>query len=1046
MKKYVFKSIFASVFILAASNAFAEHHVEYISPNNDGIKDVLEVPLKIREKRYVKEWSFTVFDESGNVVRTIGNKIALPSKFNLKIFFKALFTPKRGVDIPSKIVWNGFLDDGSLAPDGKYFYQFTASDDNGNTASSSKLEVIVDNTPPQINLVKLSGDDKVFGEGSKPTLTIAQSGSSEVLWTASISDKKKNVIRSYEWNDAAPVDIVWNGTDGNSMIVPDGLYDYEISATDLAGNKSEPASIANILFSAEKPEIAVSINGLRYFAPSPRGKTVSDNRTVSFDVAIPAPSASVNSLTDWSICVLAKDSDKVIFEKSGKTNPPSSFVYDGKSNDGSYIADGEYRTRVTARYLNGYEPAPVYSPSFVVDNEAPSATVSLPSNTTFNGNSKFVIGQKGLSEPAYTGEKKWCGKIVDYEGKVVKEYPFDSELPESIEWDGLTEDGQFVPDGKYKYVLSVSELAGNFNEIASKEFALDTSKTDVALSVSPQAFSLNPANPSKTVTFTPFVKAASGIASYNLAVKNFNGDVVKSFSGTGAVPSSFVWDGLTDDGVRCEDGPFTAVLDTVAISGTKSNPASVSVILDSAAPVISLSTEYLDFSPDGVSKRQNLPVKATESSEEAKWTCEIKNEGGAVVRTLNWVNSKVTDFAWDGNDDAGVSAPNGKYSLCVSSKDVAGNVGEAYVKDIVLDNRVPSGYVSAEYKGISPNGDDFLDSQKFDIRVSLKEGISFWKFDIAGADGVVAKTFSSSEQKELPSEVKWAGDKNDGTGAEGIFMGKLHVEYEKGNVLDAQSELFLCTSKLPEPSVKMDQKYFSPDNDGNDDDLFLHLRCNTLAGLKNWSFVIFDRNGQPFWQTSGKSSITEKIVWDGRGSNGELVQSAEDYSYQFFVADELGMSNSVNGIISVDVLVVRDGDKLKMQIPSIIFRSDAADFVVKSGNKPGITQAQADNNERVLKRVAQILKKFSAYKVTIVGHANRTSDNESEETVAGSWGAALIPLSEQRAEFVKKILTKKGISAGRLSTEGKGGTEPIADRKDKAVNWKNRRVEFILEK
>ena len=205
MKKTT-RKIFTAFALFSAlsfsSELFAEPGIVYISPNNDGIQDTLEVPLKIREKRYVKEWSFVITDEGGNVVRTIGNKISLPSKFTFKTFFKTLITPKRGVDIPSTIVWNGFLDDGSLAQDGTYYYQFTASDDNGNTATTSKLPVVVDNTPPEINLAKLEGADKIFGEGNKAVLKIKQSGSTEKLWTAKITDDHGNLVRSYKWEDS----------------------------------------------------------------------------------------------------------------------------------------------------------------------------------------------------------------------------------------------------------------------------------------------------------------------------------------------------------------------------------------------------------------------------------------------------------------------------------------------------------------------------------------------------------------------------------------------------------------------------------------------------------------------------------------------------------------------------------------------------------------------------------------------------------------------------------------------------------------------------
>ena len=299
----------------------------------------------------------------------------------------------------------------------------------------------------------------------------------------------------------------------------------------------------------------------------------------------------------------------------------------------------------------------------------------------------------------------------------------------------------------------------------------------------------------------------------------------------------------------------------------------------------------------------------------------------------------------------------------------------------------------------------------------------------------------------LPAVINWAGDTDEGTVAEGIFKGKLHVEYAKGNVVDTETSSFICTTLPPDLNVRTAPAYFSPDNDGNDDDLFIQLKCKSVAGLKNWSFTIYNpikdetKPLSPFWKSSGKNVMTERLVWDGRGNNGEIVQSAEDYPYVLEAYDELGMHSTFKGVINVDVLIIRDGDKLKMQIPSIIFRANAADFDYTKPNAK-ITEAQAANNQRILKRVAEILNKFKDYKVTVVGHANRITDKESEET------EELIPLSTQRAEYVKNQLIALKVKNGekRLSSEGKGGTEPVADRKNSDVNWKNRRVEFILQK
>jgi outer membrane protein OmpA-like peptidoglycan-associated protein len=205
--------------------------------------------------------------------------------------------------------------------------------------------------------------------------------------------------------------------------------------------------------------------------------------------------------------------------------------------------------------------------------------------------------------------------------------------------------------------------------------------------------------------------------------------------------------------------------------------------------------------------------------------------------------------------------------------------------------------------------------------------------------------------------------------------------------------------------------------------------------------MIYDPNGVPFRAWSGRAGVPQKLVWNGRGDNGELVESATNYPYTFTVTDSQGQSSEVRGSIQIDVLVIRDGDKLRMRVPAIIFRANNADFVENTVDKKrGLDRATIDNNERVLSRVAEILQKFPDYRVRIEGHANSETGTAKEEQ-------ELIPLSQQRAAFVQKWLVGHGIKAERLSAAGMGGTDPVMkNRGDRANWWKNRRVEFILEK
>lgn len=1035
--------------LLVAGLAYSEKSPVYISPNNDGKKDFLEVPFKIKENRYVKDWSFVIEDSKGNVIRTIGNKERRESKITFKTFWKALFTPKSGVSIPSSVVWNGIMDSGEVAPDGTYYYYATATDDNGNSASTEKFVVIVDNTPPEVDLAQPSSNEKIFGEGSKPVLSVRQKGSEEDSWIGVFSDATGKAVRTYKWTSSAPLNFEWNGSDDNGAPLPDGVYTYKVATTDRAGNDSAPATITNIIYSADKPATNISIIGSKYFSPNGNGV----NDTISFFVKIPVPDAkSVNKLVEWSVKVVDATGNTVK-TYSGTENPPSKVEFNGKTDSGSDAPEGLYQAVVSAKYSNGFIPDLVKSPEFTLDKTAPLAKIKQ-SSTTFSpdgdGNLDTMIITQDVASDSLSPVEDWLGRIVDSNGKTVREFDFGSFPPEKVVWDGLDDSGSLVSDGKYKYILSATDLAGNSSETSINEIALDTSKTELLLAVAPSAF--NPASADKSkasVKLSPVVKAGSAISSYNVEIKNAKGETVWTQSGS-SLPSSISWNGLASSGARCDDGKYVASLSTKSTNGSEAKTSSQSFVLDTIAPSISLASPYTLFSPDGDGKKDTLPINA-ESSAEDKWNASIYDSKNQLVRSYTWQGKVPSKIEWNGTDNSGNKVADGVYRMVFVSEDAAGNKGSAEIASIRVDNRETKAYITAELDAFSPNADGFLETQKLSLRPSLKEGVESWAVSVVTPEGKTVKSWSDKDQKDMPAEITWNGLDSEGKVAEGAFIANLKMVYAKGNEVDVNSSLFICSVTPPQLTVKTAPQYFSPDNDGENDDLYIQLKGSDIVPLKNWSFVIKDPNGKPFWSTSGKSSITERIVWDGRGNNGELVQSATDYPYTFTVTDTLGMTSTVEGKIEVDILVIRVGDVLKMAVPSIIFRQDASDFGIQvldangKVTKPGITQAQAANNERILKRIAQILNKFKNYTVTVEGHANSVTGLEEEETT-NKYGLALEPLSKDRAEFVKEKLKSYGVAGDRLSAVGRGGRQPVAARGDKDNAWKNRRVEFILNK
>ena len=1042
-KRFLLSGLLVAFFLVSVS---AEP--KYISPNSDGVQDELVIPMKISDKRYVQAWSLVIMDENHNVVRTIGNKVSMPTRFSFKMFFKQLVTPKQGIAIPDTVTWNGAMNNGETAPDGTYFYYLTATDDNGNTGKTKEFEVVIDTLAPEIELAQPG--DKIFGEGAKSALKIKQTGSVEDEWVGVFKSADGAVVRTVRWVNAEPAEFNWKGTNDEDGQIIDGVYSYEISATDRAGNISQPASITNIIYSAEKPATNLYVNGSRYFSP----RTESANSNITLDLTIPVPEEkSGNKLVEWAVSVKDKSGKIVRSYNQSKDGavPPSKITFDGTDDDGNALKDGEYQAVVTAKYLNGYVPNPISSPILVLDTEKPSAQI-VASEKVFGAGSKDSVKFSIMPVPSDGSVvPSWKGEIQNEDGKAVCTYDFGEYPPSEVIWNGISSNGTIAEKGRYRFVLSGTDLAGNTGVSHTADYVtFDTTEAQLLLAMSDTAFSPNGNKVKDTITFTP-VTATKDVASYEFIILDKSGKTVYSIKENKKLPANFVWDGKDDAKLLCADGFYNAQLSVLAVNGSTATASTQSFELDTVAPKLSAEIPWNAFAPYGNGAQKNVPVTIKESTAEKLWIAEVRDAKDKAVRKFSWNGSK-DSFAWDGADEAGNMAADGKYNIVIFSTDDAGNSFSTELKGITLDNRETKAYITAEYEGISPNGDNFLDTQKFEINTSVKDSIVSWNFDVRKEDGTSVYGLSEKDSANLPAVINWNGAGSDGFACEGTFTGTLEIVYANGNKVSAVSSPFVCTATAPVLSVKTAPEYFSPDNDGVDDDLYIKLSGSTKARIKSWSFVISDPKGKDFWKTSGKSQITERIIWDGLSNiqkdangNAERVQSAMDYPYEFTVTDNLGMTSTETGVIPVDVLVIRDGNLLKMAVPSIIFESDAANFQTANAK---LDDAKVENNLKVLNRIAEILKKFKDYKVTIVGHANKITDNPDEETVDNprDWGRASKPLSKERAEAIKSYLTKHGVSAGSLTTEGMGGTQPVVNPKDKDNNWKNRRVEFILQK
>ncbi|RZA06229.1 MAG: OmpA family protein, partial [Proteobacteria bacterium] len=115
-------------------------------------------------------------------------------------------------------------------------------------------------------------------------------------------------------------------------------------------------------------------------------------------------------------------------------------------------------------------------------------------------------------------------------------------------------------------------------------------------------------------------------------------------------------------------------------------------------------------------------------------------------------------------------------------------------------------------------------------------------------------------------------------------------------------------------------------------------------------------------------------------------------------------------------------------IPEVVTLSDAGDVPFEFGSAELTSSARTE-----LTSLAARMKTAQVATVKIVGHTDSIGSDGFNQK-----------LSEQRAASVVSFLLGQGVAADKLSSEGRGESEPVDSNDTDAGRAKNRRVEIHL--
>lgn len=169
--------------------------------------------------------------------------------------------------------------------------------------------------------------------------------------------------------------------------------------------------------------------------------------------------------------------------------------------------------------------------------------------------------------------------------------------------------------------------------------------------------------------------------------------------------------------------------------------------------------------------------------------------------------------------------------------------------------------------------------------------------------------------------------------------------------------------------------------------------------------------------TAGKSNRGEATAIGAAA--GAAIGAGGGYLWSQRMQEQRATMEQATQGTGVEVSQTSD-NRLKLEIPSDV-SFDTGRYDIKPNMRP------------VLDRLATSLNQHTVTTVSIVGHTDSTGSD-----------AVNNPLSVNRAAATRDYLVARGVASNRLSIDGRGPREPVADNNTASGRAMNRRVEIFV--
>lgn len=260
-------------------------------------------------------------------------------------------------------------------------------------------------------------------------------------------------------------------------------------------------------------------------------------------------------------CCKIYKGDKLVEVIEGQKNKNTLiYAWNGLKKNRKPYKDGDY-----IAFFNSKEKEDLSKKiKITIDTKRPTAEINCKFTSispNYDGkHDQLVISQSG------SVEKLWKGFITDQNGKKVKSFKWINSSPKNFSWDGKSDFGRIVEDGKYKYELESIDEAGNKSKIAAlRDIIVDSSAPKVKLIIDNHYISPNGDSIKDFASVKVHTENSSKIESKEcILINEITGEKVQINI---ADKSNFIIDGFTPNGDKLINGFYILQFTAKYING-----------------------------------------------------------------------------------------------------------------------------------------------------------------------------------------------------------------------------------------------------------------------------------------------------------------------------------------------------------------------------------------------------------------------------------------------------------------------------------------------